>query len=98
MKFLPNVKYVAVAKATFFDYGQRAHSMGCCGHNFIAGHRYELEITCEPYIFNDGELYLDLDIRVLDGSLDGYDRPNGVWFSDVESFNRYFKIEEIEME
>jgi hypothetical protein len=97
MKFLPNVKYVAVAKATFFDYEHGVHSMGC-GHNFITSHRYELEITCEPYIFNDGELYLDLDIRVLDGSLDEYNRPNGVWFSDMESFNKYFKIEEIEME
>ena len=98
MEFLYNVKYVAMAiKDCSYDmFG--AHSIGCASHNFKEGESYELELNCNPYILDSGEIYVDFEARVLDGSLDGYDNPCGVWFSNAETFNRYFRVKEAEME
>ena len=98
MEFLPNVKYVAEAIRDCSGYMSGAQSIGCGGHVFKEGEAYELEIMCEPYILDSGEICLNFEARVLDGSLDGYDSPCGVEFYNIESFNRYFRIREAEME
>ena len=96
MEFLPNVKYVAEAIQDFPDYVSEAIPLGYCNHYFQKGGQYELELTCLPRINNYGEVTIDFEARILDGSLDGYDRPCGVEFHNAEAFNRYFRVKEAE--
>ena len=96
MEFLPNVKYVAEAIEGYMDCMSGAHSIGCASPIFEEGETYEVEIICNPYVLSSGELYIEFEARVLDGSLDGYDSPCGVWFSQPEAFNKYFRLKEAE--
>lgn len=98
MEFLPNVKYVAEAIQDCPGYISGAVSFGYCNHCFQEGEQYELELTCLPHINNYGEITIDFEACVLNGSLDGYDRPCGIKFNDAETFNRYFRIREAEGE
>ena len=96
MEFLPNVKYVAEAIQDCSGYISGAVSFGYCNHYFQEDGQYELELTCLPRINSYGEITIDFEARVLDGSLDGYDRPCGVEFHNAEAFNRYFRVKEAE--
>ena len=98
MDFLPSVKYVAEAICDCSECMYGARSIGCGSHIFKEHEKYELEIMCEPYILSTGEIHISFEARVLDGSLDGYDSPCGVEFYDTESFDRYFRIREAEVE
>ena len=71
-----------------------AFSIACGACFFEAGMTYNLNLYSNVAWDANGELKPFIEAVVYGGTLDGYDRLNGVSFSFTSDFNNYFKIEE----
>lgn len=96
MNILGNIVYKAKCMRSCEGDITGALALGYCAHVFTEGEIYELWLDCYPHVNNYGKIVVNFSAVVLTATVDGYDRPCGLEFSNAETFNLYFKAIEIE--
>lgn len=65
---------------------------GCCAPYFEVGEQYDFDIYSYIELNEYGEIIHNFQATIYDGSVDGYDNECGVYFFNIDNFNKLFKI------
>lgn len=79
----------AVLKDSKGGFPTHGNNLSCCDAYYEDNERYPVRVfTCE-YV-DHGELMVNHSIEILNGSVDGYDKPSGTVYDSLAAANRDF--------
>lgn len=79
----------AVLKNPEGGFAVSGYNLSCCDAFYEGGERYPVRISTCEYV-DHGELMIDYSVKILNGSVDGYDKPSGTSYDNLAAANKDF--------